>query len=66
MSEQAKQLYFRLLSEEIVSMFGVTMESATKAVQNSAIQNLINDYPEYVDHVPLSSWAEDVHEEMFS
>ena len=66
MSEQAKQLYCELLSEEIVEMFGVSKELAVNAVENSAIQRLIRDCPEYVDHVPLSSWAEDVHAEMFS
>lgn len=66
MSEQAKQLYCELLSEEIVIMFGVSKESAVSAVKNSAIQGLIRDYPEYIDHVPLSTWAEDVHTEMFS
>lgn len=65
MSENAMKVYFELLSDEIVTMYGVSKEQANYAVQNSAIQTLIREEPEYVDHVPLSCWAEEVHEEMF-
>ena len=66
MSESAKEIYCELLSDEIVSMFGVSKESAVVAVNGSAIQNLIRENPDYVDHVPLSCWAEEVHAEMFA
>lgn len=66
MSESAMRTYFELLSQKIVSMYDVSKEQANHAVQNSAIQILIREEPEYVDHVPLSSWAEEVHEEMFA
>lgn len=65
MSETAKIIYCDLLSNEIVSMFGVSKELAMDAVNNSAIQALIRENPDYVDHVPLSCWAEEVHAEMF-
>ena len=64
MSEKAIRVYFDLLSNKIVSMFGVSKEQAVFAIQHSAIQKLIREEPEYVDHVPLSSWAEEVHKEM--
>lgn len=66
MSEQMRIFYCNLLSDKIVSMFGVSKERATHAVNNSAIQDLIREDPEYVDHVPLYSWAEDVYEEMLA
>lgn len=66
MSENAMKNYFELLSQKIVAMYGVSKEQANRAVQNSAIQTLIREEPEYVDHVPLSSWAEEVHAEMFA
>lgn len=66
MSESAMRTYFELLSQKIVAMYGVSKEQANRAVQNSAIQALIRGEPEYVDHVPLSSWAEEVYEEMFA
>lgn len=66
MNDKAMEAYFDLLSDKIVSMYGVSKEAAASAVQRSAIQTLIREEPEYVDHVPLSSWAEEVHEEMFS
>ena len=66
MSESAMRAYFELLSQKIVAMYGVSKEQANRAVQNSAIQTLIREEPEYVDHVPLSSWAEEVYEEMFA
>lgn len=66
MSENAKRIYCDLLSNEIVSMFGVSKERAVAAVSKSAIQTLIRENPDYVDHVPLSCWAEEVHAEMFA
>lgn len=66
MSEKAREIYCSLLSDKIVSMFGVSKERAADAVKKSAIQTLISENPEYVDHVPLSCWAEEVHAEMFT
>lgn len=66
MSDKAMETYFDLLSDKIVAMYGVSKEAAASAVQHSAIQALIREEPEYVDHVPLSNWAEEIHEEMFS
>lgn len=66
MSEKAMRVYFDLLASKIVDMFGVSREQAAFAIQKSAIQKLIREEPEYVDHVPLSSWAEEVHREMLA
>lgn len=66
MSEKALKAYFELLSEKITDLYGISIEEASRAVQHSAIQTLIREEPEYVDHVPLSSWAEEIHEEMFT
>lgn len=65
MSSVMKAQYMKLLAKEIVSIYGVTMESAVAALKKSAINQLFDRYPEYVDHVPLSSWAKEVHGEMF-
>ena len=64
MNEQEIKRYCELLSNKIVVMYGISKEQANHAVQNSAIQTLIREEPEYVDHVPLSSWAEEVYEEI--
>ena len=64
MNEQEIKRYCELLSNKIVIMHGISKEQANRAVQNSAIQTLIRKEPEYVDHVPLSSWAEEVYEEI--
>lgn len=64
MNVQEIKTYCELLSNKIVTMYGVSKEQANRAVQNSAIQTLIREESEYVDHVPLSSWAEEVYEEM--
>lgn len=66
MSENAIKVYFDLLANKIANMFGVTREQATAAIQRSAIQKLIREDPEYVDHVPLSDWAEEIYGEMFA
>lgn len=63
MSELAIAHYCELLSNKIVAMFGVSKPQADHAVQHSAIQKLLREEPEYVDHVPLSTWAEEVHRE---
>ena len=64
MNEQEIKKYCKLLSNKIAMMYGISKEQANHAVQNSAIQTLIRDEPEYVNHVPLSSWAEEVYDEM--
>ena len=64
MNDQEIKTYCELLSNKIVAIYGISKELANYAVQNSAIQILIREEPEYVDHVPLSSWAEEVYEEM--
>lgn len=64
MNTQEIKRYCELLSNKIVVMYGISKEQANRAVQNSAIQTLIREEPEYVDHVPLSSWAEEVYDEM--
>lgn len=66
MNDQEIKTYCELLSNKIVAIYGISKELANYAVQNSAIQILIREEPEYVDHVPLSSWAEEVYEEMFN
>ena len=64
MNEQEIKRYCELLSNKIVIMYDISKEQANHAVQNSAIQTLIREEPKYVDHVPLSSWVEEVYEEM--
>ncbi len=64
MSENEMQMYFELLGNKIMAMYGISEDEANYAVQNSAIQALIREEPEYVCHVSLSDWAEEVHEEM--
>ena len=64
MNEQEIRKYCELLSNKIVVMYGVSKEQANHAVQNSAIQTLIREDFEYVCHMPLSSWAEKVYEEI--
>lgn len=64
MSKELRKLYCELLAEKIAQMYGIDLERARFSVAESAIQKLLDEMPEYVDHVPLYSWAEDVHEEM--
>lgn len=64
MNDQEIKTYCELLSNKIVAIYGASKEQANCAVQNSAIQTLIREEPEYIDHVPLSDWAEEVYEEM--
>lgn len=66
MSEKAIKEYLQLLSVKMSSMFDIPEDVAANAIQKSVIQELIRDMPEYVDHVPLSSWAEEIHKEMFA
>lgn len=66
MNENKIKAYLELLGNKMVVMFGLSKEDADHAIQNSAIQTLIREEPEYVDHVPISSWAEEIHREMFT
>lgn len=63
MDEKLRKQYCELLSKKIVSMFSVTKEYADCVVQNSAIQTLLDEIPDYVDHVPLEAWACEVYNE---
>ena len=66
MDENIRKQYCELLSKKIVSMFSVTKECADYAVKNSAIQKLLDEIPDYVDHVPLEEWACQVYNELYS
>lgn len=66
MNNTVKARYLNLLAKEMVAMYGLSIDVAIAALKESAINTFINEHPEYVDHVPLSNWAEEVHAEMFS
>lgn len=63
MDEKTRKIYCDLLVKKLISMFAMSYQDAVIAVESSAIQQLIDEDPKYVDHVPLSSWAEDVYKE---
>ncbi len=63
MKENIRKVYCDLLVNEIVEMFPISYEDAAHAVENSVIQQLMDEAPEYVDTVPLDSWAEAVYNE---
>ena len=60
-----KLYYLQLLVAKIVDLFDVRYDDAYNTVIKSAINILIDTEPEYVCHVSIGSWAEEVHEEMF-
>lgn len=64
MNEETRRIYCSLLIDEIIEMYGADRALVESWISKSAIQKLIDEDPEYVDHIPLSSWAEEVYEEM--
>ena len=52
--------YCELLSNRIVAMYSISKEMADEIVERSIIQDLIREIPEYVDHIPLSTWAREI------
>lgn len=56
--------YFEWLAQKISSIYEVDIDEARKAVANSVIQRLAKKYPEYVGHVSIYDWAEEVYNEM--
>ena len=52
--------YCELLSNKIVAMYSVSKEIADEIVDRSVIHDLIRDAPEWVDHIPLSTWAREI------
>lgn len=63
--EESLNRYFQLLSKEMAKMYEISAEQAAVAIRSSAIQHIAREYPEYVDHVPLSEWAKEVYAEYF-
>lgn len=61
MSNENLLAYCELLSSKIADMFNVPKEDAVRAVNDPAIQSIFEDYPEYIDQVPLSEWAKDIY-----
>ena len=66
MNEAIVQNYIGLLCAKIVAMYSVSMEVARKAVDDCKIKELFCDNPEFVDHVPLSSWAQQIFDARIS
>ncbi len=66
MSETAMIRYFDMLAQKITSRYGVTLDDARSAVEHSAIQEMIRECPEYVGHVSMYDWADEVYEEMLA
>ena len=60
MNEQNKNRFINLIAEEIEDMYGCTEKEARKAVRKSEVVKLLDEQPEFVDHVPLSSWTESI------
>lgn len=61
MSNENLLAYCELLINKIVDMFNVSKEDAVRAVNNPVIQLIFEEYPEYVDQVPISEWAKDIY-----
>lgn len=66
MSEKAKTRYFEMLAQKISALYGVAIDAARNAVSHSAIQDMVANNPEYVGHVSIYDWAEEVYHEMFA
>lgn len=64
MSEAARERYFEMLAQKISAVYGVAIDTARNAVSRSAIQDMVRECPEYVGHVSIYDWAEEVYEEM--
>lgn len=64
MDEGAKLVFCDLLAMKISEVYGVDLVRAKIGVLESGIQRIIDEDPEYVDHIPLLSWAQDVYAEM--
>lgn len=47
----------------LVQNYGITDDTATDAVQHSAINSLLNDDPEMVMHDSIQYWAEQIWHE---
>lgn len=66
MSEGTMVRYFDMLAQKITSMYGITLDDARRAVEHSAIQEMMRECPEYVGHVSIHDWADEIYEEMLA
>ena len=66
MNGSVKNRFLKLIAKEMTAQYNVSMEFAMDAIKRSAVNALMDDCPEYVDHVPLSHLAQKVYEEVNS
>ena len=57
MDDQDMQRYLIQLAEELVDMNGCTEKEAKRMIRKSGIKQVLNREPEFMDCIPLSSWA---------
>ena len=65
MSEREISSYFEMLAQKISLIYGVDILDSRNAVSHYAIQIMAKENPEYVGHVSIYEWADEVYEEMF-
>ena len=65
MSKSEMSSYFEMLAQKISLIYGVDILDSRDAVSRSAIQIMAKENPEYVGHISIYEWADEVYKEMF-
>lgn len=64
MNRSERNRYLGILAKEISSRYGTPIEITKKFVKQSQINVLLDQRPEFVDHISVETWSREVHEEM--
>lgn len=64
MDRNEKNMYLKILAEDISGRYGTPIDATKRFVRQSRINNLLDQRPEFVDHISIETWSKEVHKEM--
>lgn len=64
MDRNEKNRYLSILAEDISMRYGTPIDSTRSFVRGSRINSLLDQRPEFVDHISIETWSKEVHNEM--
>lgn len=64
MNRTERNRYSIVLAKDISGRYGTPIEVTKKFVKQSRINVLLDQRPEFVDHISIETWSREVHAEM--
>ena len=66
MNHVDRSKYLSLLAREIASQYGTQLDATRRFVKRSKINNLLDERPDFVDHISMETWSKEVYHEMLA